>query len=56
MLCLDVLTYYKAHPGCVTKEKAFLQNLVAIVHVHPDEGDHDTGKVHLDVSHPERRV
>lgn len=50
------LTYYKAHPGRITEEEAFLQDLVTIIHVNPNQGDHNARQVHLDVSHPQRRV
>lgn len=50
------LTYYEAHPGGVPEEEAFLQDLVTIIHVNANQGDHDPREVHLDVSHPQRRV
>lgn len=50
------LTYYEAHPGGVPKEEAFLQDLVAIIHVNANQGDQDPRDVHLDVSHPQRCV
>lgn len=51
-----VLTYYEAHPRCITKEEAFLHDVIAVVHVNADQCNHDAGQVHLDVSHPQRRV
>lgn len=53
---LVALTYYKAHPGCIPEEEAFLQDLVTIIHVNPNQGDHNARQVHLDVSHPQRCV
>lgn len=53
---LVLLTYDKAHPGCITEEEAFLQDILAIVHVDTDQGDQNAREVHLDVSHPQRRV
>lgn len=54
--CFFTLTYYEAHPGGVPEEEAFLQDLVAIVHVNANQGDHDARQVHLDVPHPQRRI
>lgn len=55
-LWLMTLTYYKAHPGGVPEEEAFLQDLVTIIHVNANQGDHDPREVHLDVSDPQRCV
>lgn len=55
-LNLIILTHYKAHPGRITEEEAFLQDLIAISHENTNEGDHNAGQVHLDVPHPQRRV
>lgn len=54
--CHAVLTDDEAHPGCVSEEEAFLQDIITIIHVNPNQGDHDARQVHLDVSHPQRCV
>lgn len=48
-----ILTYYKEHPRCVTKEESFLHDPLSISHVNTDQGDHYAGQVHLNVSHPQ---
>lgn len=54
--CSAVLTHYEAHHGRVAEEETVLQDLLAIVYVNTNQCDHNTGDVHLDVSHPQRRV
>lgn len=48
-----ILTYYKEHPRCVTKEESFLHDPLSISHVNTDQGDYYAGQVHLNVSHPQ---
>lgn len=50
------LTDYEAHPGRVAEEEAFVQDLLTIRHVNPNQGGNDARQVHLDVSHPQRCV